>query len=183
MDRKPSNRGFSLLEFSIMLFLTALMLGFSIPMFTQLFESGIRREALKFGQLLSNLRTQSILKSQSYQIIIDTAKNEYSVMVESPDTPGEYTNHENFGKPVKLPKPIRFYNVKRTEQEQENESRTFTFESFEFEKIIGEEFKFKIDSSGFIDTFDVNLRDDDSYITVSILDIMGRMEIGEEKDL
>lgn len=180
---RSRDAGFSLLEFSVMLFLLVLVLGFSIPRFTQLFESTLVHEAAKIAQLLTNLRTQAIIKGEKYRIVMDTAKGNYSVLIESPQTPGSFRKHPRFEKPARLNSPVRFYSVKRTESENEDEERQFSFDGFEFEKIIGETFQFTIDSSGFIDTFDVMLRDDDSYIGLSVVDIMGTVEIGQEREL
>ena len=173
--------GFSLLEFSIMLVFVVLMLGFSIPRFTQLYKSTLVRETAKIAQLISSLRTQAILKGQNYRMVLDSVKGEYSVLVESPDMPGSFSKHPDFEEPIRLQKPIRFYNIKRTERK--DEERQFAFEEFEFEKIIGTQFLFTIDSAGFIDTFDVTLRDDTSYMKFSVVDIMGTIEIGTEKEL
>ncbi len=175
------DKGFSLFEFSIIMFLMVLMLGFSIPRFTQLFESVLRQETLKLAQLLTQLRTQAIIKGERYRIVFDTVKNEYSITVESPNSTDTFIKHPNYDKPIPLQNPVSFYNVKRTETGDENETRQFTFESFDFEKIIGNQYSFTIDSSGFMDTFDVKLRDKEAYLTLSVVNIMGDIEIGEEK--
>lgn len=180
-ESQDAGKGFSLLEFSVMLFIIAVILGFSIPRFSQLFESVLVRETAKIARLLSLLKTQAIIKGENYKIEFDTQKGKYSVLVESPDVPDSYSKHPDFKEAFQLPKPVQFFNIERIEGE--DETRQFTFEKFEFEKIFGNRFSFKIDSAGFIDMFAVKLQDEDTYIVLSVVNVMGKIEIGPQKEL
>lgn len=173
--------GFTLLEFSIMLFIMLLIFSFALPGFNLNFESDLSVETKKIAKLLKNLRHQAIIKGESYLVIFDTRQSEYTFKIYTPSSKQVYKNHPDYPKPIKLKPPIEFFSVKK--QVKSKETRQFEFEEFEFDKIIGQEFNFNIDSSGFMDMFDIKLKDKNNKIALSVVNIMGDIEIGTEEKL
>ena len=176
-----NNRGFSLLELSVILFIVMILLGIAMPRFPRLFESDLQLEAQKIARLIFELRQQAILNSEKYQLVIDTHKSRYSVLTSSADRPGEYVPHAQYGEPIPLADTITFPAVSRLENADEN--NRYAGPKITFDKIFGQQFQIIIDSSGFIDPFTVWLRDRSSQLSLSIVDIMGRVKISDEKSL
>jgi hypothetical protein len=178
---KIQDRGFTLLEFSIMLFIMLLIFSFALPGFNLFFESDLSLETKKVAKLLKKLRHQAIIKGESYLVVFDTMKSEYTFKIYAPAEKQLYKSHPDYPEPIKLKSPIEFFSVKK--QIKSEETRQFEFEDFEFEKIIGQEFNFNIDSSGFMDMFDIKLKDQNNKIALSVVNIMGDIEIGTEEEL
>jgi len=179
--QKIMDRGFTLLELSIMLFLLLLIFSFAMPSFNLNFDSDLLSETKKIAKLLKNLRYQAILKGESYRVIFDTKESKYTFKINTPALKHETKKHPDFPEPIKLKSPVEFYSVEN--QIKSEESRQFEFKEFEFEKIIGQEFSFNIDSSGFMDMFAIKLKDKKNKIALSVVNIMGDIEIGSEEKL
>ena len=177
--QKIQDRGFTLLEFSIMLFILLLIFSFALPSFNINFDSDLLSETKKIAKLLKNLRHQAILKGESYRVIFDTKESKYTFKINTPALKHEYKNHPDYPEPIKLISSVEFYSVKK--QIKSEESRQFEFKEIEFDKIIGQEFSFNIDSSGFMDMFDIKLKDKKNKIALSVVNIMGDIEIGTEE--
>ena len=167
--------GFSLLELSLIMLLMMLMLGLALPRFTALFKSNLQQEAERIAALLHNLKTDAVFKGENYKITFDTQKSAYRITVASPEDPDQYLLHDKFPKPIQLPAPISLKQVTKTAPDAEG--RKFQFDAFEFDKIFGQEFEVKIDSSGLIDLFKVKLVDGDETISVAVVNIMGKIEL------
>lgn len=173
--------GFTLLELSAVLFLMAVLLGFSLPQFSNFLESDLEKESKKIAAVLDELRLQAILKNENYAIQFDTMKSEYSIFKAESINTRNYTPHEQFSTPIKLNPPVVLDKVS-VDEEPEVQSR-FGFEKLEFDKIFGQQFEFHIDSSGFIDQFTLKLKDQNNYIQLKVKNIMGDISIGQETPL
>lgn len=178
---RSKQAGFSLLELSAVLLLMTIMLGFSLPMFSNYFDSRLKKETLKIAKIVDDLRTQAILQHESYQLVFDTKKSHYAVYTIDPQDSQKLTPHRKYNTPILLAAPVQFASVS-TEIEDEVQS-VFRVEKLEFEKIFGQTYQFKIDDSGFIDRFALRLRDNENMISLTITNIMGDIAIGEEKPL
>lgn len=183
MTYKSVNRkaGFSLLELSVIMFLIMILLGFALPRFPRLFESDLQLETQKMARLIDNLRQEAILNAESYKLIIDTKKSVYSVLTAPSDQPGQYSPHIRFGKPISLTESVSFVGVSTFDQQEDN--LKFAGRKITFDKIFGQTFEVKIDSSGFIDLFTVRLKDQNNQLSLSVVNIMGKINIGEELSL
>lgn len=180
--KKPQqSAGFTLLELSLVMLLMVILLGFSLPRFSILLDSRLQREAQKIVRIVGNLRLAAILKGENYMITIDTKKSEYSVLIEDPENPGHYSPHQQYTKPIPLEKPVEFGKVTR-DTVADGETK-FSFQKIEFDKIFGQIYQFRIDSSGFVDLFTVKLQDKENYLTLSVVNIMGKLAISEETPL
>jgi Tfp pilus assembly protein FimT len=182
-ERANTSGGISLLELSIVVFLMAVLLGFSMPRFSSLFDSQLLKEARRIAVLLHRLRIEAILKGENYKIVFDTKKSEYSVFTASPQNPREYTPHEKYSKPIQLKSPVEFLKVTKDEDEEGRSESRFGFNELEFDKIFGLSYEFRVDSSGFIDLFTIRLKDREHSISMSVVNIMGKIEIGDEAPL
>ncbi len=179
--KRTAARGFSLLELSVGMLLMVILLGFSLPRFSLLLESELQKEARKIAYLIKELRIQAILKGENYKLVFDTRKSEYSVLTEDSRNPRGISPHEKYSEPIRLEDPVEFAKVTRDEEEEEY-SR-FSFRKIEFDKIFGQQFEFRIDSSGFIDLFTLKLKDQENSLSLSVVNIMGKIVFGEETPL
>lgn len=170
--------GITLLELSIVILLLSIMLGFTMPRFTTMFESDLYQETKKLAKLIRDLRFDAILKNENYRLEFDTKKSEYSVLVQNSEDPEKYEPHQRFSKPISLKAPVELVNVSRITQ-PERETR-FGGRRLEFDKIFGQKFTYSIDSSGFVDMFKIRLKDKNNQISLSVENIMGKLKIGEE---
>ncbi len=170
--------GFTLLELSVILFIMMILLGIALPRFPRLFESDLQLETQKIARLIYDLRQQAILNAEKYKLVIDTKKSEYSVFTSKTDRPEEYSPHKQYDKPVPLMDTISFSAVSKPENPDENYQ--FASRKITFDKIFGQQFQIFIDSSGFIDPFTVRLQDRRNQLSLSVVNIMGKIVIGEE---
>jgi type II secretory pathway pseudopilin PulG len=175
LEKKP---GFSLLELGVIMFIMMIILGFSLPRFPRLFESDLQLETRKLARLIDELRQQAIFSGETQKLVFDTKKSEYTVFTAKVDQPEHFTPHKQFDKPVPLKAPVQFYAVSQTETPDED--RQFAGRRIVFDKIFGEQFQVYIDSSGFVDLFTVRLKDQKNQLSLSVVNIMGKMVIGEE---
>ena len=173
--------GFTLLELSVVLFIMAVMLGIALPSFSNLMESDLEKEAQKLAAIIGDLRLKAILNSSDYLLVFDTKKSEYQVLVIDPADPSSTTPPDDYNAPIQLKPPVEIASIS-TDIEQNGTSR-FGFKKMEFDKIFGQEYSFRIDSSGFIDMFRLRLKDRENSITLSIETIMGEIAIGQETPL
>lgn len=178
---KNERAGFTLLELSVVILLMAILLGFSLPRFSALFDSKLVQESQKIASLLRKMRLQAILKSQNIRFVFDTQNSRYSILTSKSSDPSQFIPHEKYSNPISLPEPLEIYQV--TQEIAEVRESRFAGEKIEFDKIFGKTYQFNIDSSGFVDLFTIKLKDQDSRITVSIVNIMGKIVIGEELPL
>ncbi len=178
---KVQQPAFTLLELSVVLLLMTIMLGFSLPMFSNFFESTLRKETQKIAKIIGDLRMQAILQNESYQLVFDSKKSEYSVYSVSPTDSQKTTPHQRYSSPIALPPPIQFVAI-TSDTEVEIQSK-FGFKKLEFDKIFGKSYQFRIDSSGFIDLFTLRLKDNKNSISLTIRNIMGDITIGQEQPL
>jgi len=175
------NSGFTLLELSLTMLIVMVLLGFALPRFPRLFESNLQLETQKLAHLFHTLRQEAILKGESYKIVIDTKQSAYTVYTAVNDRPERFTPHTQFGKSVLLPDPITFSAV--TPMETQASGSQYAGRKITFDKIIGQQVEVIIDSSGFMDMFAVRLQDQKHQISLSVVDIMGKIKIGEEEPL
>ncbi|MCP4753192.1 MAG: type II secretion system protein [Proteobacteria bacterium] len=182
MRRKQTpSEGFTLLELSVVMFIMLILLGFSLPRFSTLFESDLQKETQKIAGIVKDLRLQAILKGENYKLVFDTKKSEYAVLTKDPDYSQTFSPHEKYSEPIRLADTVEFHAVAR----DVGKEQTFRFSGreIEFDKIFGRKFEFGIDSSGFVDLFTVKLKDRNNYLSLSVVNIMGKTVIGEETPL
>ena len=170
--------GFTLLELSVVIFLMAILLGFSLPRFSTLFDSTLVQESQKIASLLREMRLQAILKGQNIKFVFDTKNSRYSILTGNSSDPTRFIPDEKYSKPISLPESLEIYQISQ-EVTEVRDSR-FAGEKIEFDKIFGQTYEFNIDSSGFIDLFTIKLKDQNSRIAVSVVNIMGKVVVGEE---
>ena len=172
-SESPSRqRGFSLLEVSLVLFLVAILLGFSLPRFSTLYESTLEQEAKKLAKMIRDQRFKAVLHGETITLIFDTKKETYAV-----EKKGCKSNKFDKTKPIQLKKGIKFYQISNNASSQKE--LQFGGPPLIFEKIFGQSFSFTIDSLGFVDQFTIKLRDKTHYISLSVNDIMGHIDIGQ----
>ena len=173
--------GFSLLELSVVMFLMAIMLGFSLPRFSNFLESNLEMETRKIAAVLDELRLQAILDGEDYKLVFDTMKSEFRVYQIDPLDSTTLKFHEKYSSPLKLKPPVEF--VKITEETENRVESDFGFQRLEFDKIFGQAFEFRIDSSGFIDLFTLKLKDENNVIELTVKNVMGDIKISQETPL
>lgn len=173
--KKP---GFSLLELSLVMFIMMILLGFSMPRFSRLFESELQLETQKLARMIYDLRLQAILNGENHKLVFDTQKSEYTVLTSKTDHPQQYEPHKQFDKPIPLPPPIEFSTVSNLEIPGEN--LQFAGRKITFDKIFGQKYHILIDSSGFVDLFTLRLKDTENQLSLSVVSIMGKVMIGKE---
>lgn len=167
--------GFTLLELGVALLIMVIVLGMSLPSFSNLLESDLEKEAGRMAMIIDELKLQAILKSESYKLVFDTKKSELTILVQNP-TDLTFSPHPKYSKPITLTPPIEIARVS-IDTENEVQSR-FGFKKLKFDKIFGKQYEFRIDSSGFIDLFAVELKDTSNSITLKVKNIMGDIAIG-----
>lgn len=111
----------------------------------------------------------------------DLKKSEYAVYTISATDSQDKSPHQKYSAPIVLPPPIQFVAV-TPDAEPEIQSK-FGVEKLEFDKIFGQTYYFRIDSSGFVDLFTLKLKDNRNSIILTIKNIMGDISIGQEKPL
>jgi hypothetical protein len=173
--------GFSLLELSLIMFIMMILLGFSLPRFSHLFENELQLETQKLARLIDELRLEAILNGENHKLIFDTQKSEYTVLSSKADHPHQYSPHSRFKKPILIQPPVQLLAVSTLENPEENHQ--FAGRKITFDKIFGQEFHILIDSSGFIDLFTLRLKDSQNQLSLSVVNIMGKMVIGKETPL
>ncbi|MBU2644191.1 type II secretion system GspH family protein [bacterium] len=178
MKKKP---GFSLLELSFILFIVMILLGFSMPRFSRMFDSDLQLQTQKLAILINELRQQAILRGENHKLVFDTQKSEYQVFTSKADQPQQFLPHPQYEKPVSLTPPVEFAAVTRLDN-PENSTR-FAGDRITFDKIFGQQFQIMIDSSGFVDLFTLRLKDKENQLSLSVVDIMGKVVIGRETRL
>jgi len=156
----------------------AILLGFSMPRFSRLFESELQLETQKIARLIDELRLQAILNGENHKLVFDTQKSEYTVLTSKTDQPQQYLPHKQFEKPVKIQQPVEIAGV--TDLEDPDERGQFSGRKIRFEKIFGQQFDILIDSSGFTDLFTLRLKDKQHQLSLSVVNIMGKVVIGKE---
>ena len=176
--KKP---GFSLLELSLIMFIMMILLGFSLPRFSSLIENQLQLETLKLAHLIDELRLQAILNGENHKLIFNTQKSEYTVLTSKADQPQQYSPHSRFKKPISIQPPVERAAVSRLENADEN--CQFAGRKITFDKIFGQQFQILIDSSGFVDLFTLRLKDKQNQLSLSVVNIMGKMVIGKETPL
>ena len=179
--RNHNFEGFTLLELSLVILLMAIMLGFTMPRFSNLLDSTLHQETYKIARLLEEIRLQAILEGRNFKIVIDTKKSQYSIMMAESTNPNLYTPFPKYGNPISLPEPIEIYNI--SQEISDTEQSRFAIEKIEFDKIFGQTYEFEIDSSGFMDRFTLKLKDKQNKIALSVVNIMGKVVVGEELPL
>ena len=70
----PINRAFSLLEVSLAIFLLALVVSFSLPIFTVANNNDLKNLSAKFITLVSDTRNQASLEREPYFLYLDVNK-------------------------------------------------------------------------------------------------------------
>ena len=144
-------------------------------------DSDLKKQTQKIAALIDELRLQAILKSETYKLVFDTKDSEYQIFTVDPADSSKNVPNEVYPKPFKLPAPIEISNID-LKTEDETTSR-FGFKKLEFDKIFGQQYEFRIDSSGFVDLFTIRLKDRSNSITLRIKNIMGEIAIGPETPL
>ncbi len=160
------------------MFIMAILLGFSLPRFSRLFENELQLETQKLARLIDELRLEAILNGENHKLIFDSRKSEYTVLTSKADNPQQYSPHRRFKKPISILPPVQLLAVSRLEDTEENYQ--FAGRKITFDKIFGQQFQILIDSSGFIDLFTLRLKDSHNQLSLSVVNIMGKMVIGKE---
>lgn len=171
-----------MLELSIVMFLLTILLGFALPRFSLVFESNLLKSARKIAYILNDLKVQAVIKGENYKIVFDSTKSEYAVLTQNLNDLS-FQPHPKYSEPITLEKKVQFSRIKRNEEKDENEFGTLSFKTIEFDKIFGSKYEFRINSSGLIELFTLKLKDENNYLYVSVVNIMGKIVIGEEKPL
>ena len=180
-ENRKAARGFTLLELSAVLFMMAVLLGISLPNFSNFLESDLEKETKRIAAVIEELRLQAILERESYRLVFNTKDSAYHAERIDPENPTKKSSRETFIKSVKLPSPVELASIS-TDIESQTPSK-FGFEKLAFEKIFGQEYQFIIDSSGFVDQFRIRLKDRQHSMTLTVTTIMGEIEIGQETPL
>jgi prepilin-type N-terminal cleavage/methylation domain-containing protein len=170
-------KGFTLLELSVVLFIMAIILGFSLPSFSNYLESDLEKETQRMAKIITDLRLQAILNNETYKLTFDTKKSNLSVSVLN-QTDGTYSPHPKVSKPIVLTPPVEFARI-TIDVENAVQSK-FGVEKLKFDKIFGKQYDFRIDSSGFIDLFAIEFRDTQNTISLTVRNIMGDISISQE---
>jgi len=178
MRDNKTESGFTLLELSVVILIMVMMLSISMPRFSNLFESTLQKETLKIAGILNKLRSKAILKGENYKLVFNIKTSEYEIFTIDSEDPTKSLPHEEYPEAIKLKPPIEFTKVLKGEEGVE-ESK-LNFKKLEFDKIFGQKHEFRIDSSGFIDLFSIELKDNKNSQTLSVVNIMGKIEIGQE---
>lgn len=160
------------------MFIMMILLGFSLPRFSRLFENELQLESQKLARLIDELRLEAILNGENHKIIFDSQKSEYSVLTSKADHPQQYSPHSRFKKPILILPPVQLIAVSSLESPEENYQ--FAGRKITFDKIFGQQFHIIIDSSGFIDLFTLRLKDSNNQLSLSVVNIMGKIVIGKE---
>ena len=176
-SRKRSDPGFTLLELSVVLFIMAVLLGISLPSFSNFFESDLKKEASHIAGIIDELKLQAVLDGENYKLVFDTNKSELSIYTLYP-ADHNYLPHSKYGKPISLTPPVEFEKIS-VDVESAVPSK-FGVPKLEFDKIFGQQYEFRIDSSGFVDLFAVKLKDNKNSLTITVRNIMGDITIGRE---
>ena len=177
-EKRNFKSGFTLLELSLVIFLMAVLLGFSLPRFSNLFETTLQKETQKIALIMRDLRNQAVLKGENYKLVFDTMRSEYSILVMDTKDPTKYFLYEKFPEPIELARPVEFLRI--IKGDTNSMKSKFGFESLEFDKIFGQTYEFRIDSLGCIDIFSVKLTDQNDTLTLSVVNILGKIEISQD---
>ncbi|MDH5559955.1 MAG: hypothetical protein OEY59_03780 [Deltaproteobacteria bacterium] len=176
MERPSAKQqGVSLLEVTAVVLLISMIVGISMPTFSNLFEPRLTKETNKIAYLIKTLRTEAILFGENYEIIFNPSKSTYHVLVEDREYRGKYGVHPKHSKPFIIDSPIKVLSIKRNMEEQADSF--MSFDKIEFDQIFGQEFRLRIDSTGFVDMFTIRLADKDNAATLSTVNIMGKIKI------
>ena len=178
---KSKRGGFTLLELSISLLILTILVGFSMPRMTSLFQSPLEKEAIQLASILSELKNQAILKRESYKIIFNLPDENYSIVTQDVDDLEKYNPHIKYKEPIQLKPPVVFQNI--SENNPDDTQSKFGFEKITFDKIFGQKFTIKIDSAGLIDLFKVHLKTREKSISVTVKNVMGEIEISNENSI
>ncbi|PCI29587.1 MAG: hypothetical protein COB67_03685 [SAR324 cluster bacterium] len=181
MPTGKTQAGVTILELSLVMFIFSILIGFSLPRFSNLFESNLLLETKKIAKLISDLRLTAILEGKDFRLEFDTQKSAYSVLERQKGASRKYERSEKYREPIALEPPVEFYLI--SNQVQEKQGLKFGGPPLEFDKIFGQQFQFHIDSSGFIDQFTLKLKNKTHSISLAVVDIMGNIELGEETPL
>ena len=160
----------------------AVLLSFALPNFSNLIKSNLELEASKIAKIVSLLRQQAIMSGENYKLVFSTKDSTYKILTQNQLDPEEFMPHSRYPNPIAFREPIELYRVTR-DQEKEEDSNFLNFEKIEFEKIFGQDFSFTIDSSGLIDLFTLYLRDEREYVSLSVVNIMGKMVVSHKSPL
>jgi len=179
---KKYQQGVTFLELTIVIFLMAVLLSFALPNFSNLIKSNLELEANRIAKIVSLLRQQAIMSGGNYKLVFSTKDSSYKILTQDLLDPEEYAPHLQYPDPITFRKPIELYKVTR-DQEKEEDSNFLNFEKIEFEKIFGQDFSFTIDSSGLIDLFTLYLRDERDFISLSVVNIMGKLVVSHQSPL
>jgi len=165
------------MELSVVLLIMAVLLGVSLPSFSNFFESDLKKETHRIAGILSELRLQAILNGETYKLLFDTKKSELSVFTLN-QADHSFSPHDKYGGPITFIAPVEFEKIS-VDVENRVQSK-FGFQKLEFDKIFGQQYEFRIDSSGFMDQFALKLKDTSNTLTLTVRNIMGDIDIGRE---
>lgn len=152
-----------------------------MPRMSALFQSPLEKEAVQLASILSELKNQAILTRNSYKIVFNLPDENYSILTQDLDDPEKYHPHSKYKDPIQLKPPVVFQNI--SENTPDNTPSQFGFEKITFDKIFGKKFTITIDSSGLIALFKVHFKTRKRSISVTVKNIIGEIEIGNETSI
>lgn len=113
-DEKEREKGFTLIELSIVLLIIALILSITVPRFQDFLEVQLKSSARQLAGAVKFTYDRAIFTRSLMRLFIDFEENSYwtEVCSETSAASCEWTNDSsNLGKKVKLPKGIVFRDI------------------------------------------------------------------------
>ncbi|MDX2471267.1 MAG: type II secretion system protein [SAR324 cluster bacterium] len=175
---RSKQKGFSLLEMGLVLFLFSILLGFSIPALPKIYESDLEQDAKRLGLIINKTRENALLQNNDFRIAFDQDEAAVAVEIRDPET-YEFVLWENKSNPYPLSKGVRL----RHFTNQPKTASKFGFEPIKFEKIFGQKYYLNIDASGFVDQVEFELADSSHFIGLKIKDILGTVSISRKRKI
>ena len=177
LNNRYAKPGITLIELSLVIFLVGVLLGFSLPNFSVLFESKLLRETKRTANLIQQVRYQALLGGDNFILAIDPKRSEIRILKEDREIPGKFVLVQTTGESFKYEPPIEIHSLQSGYEEEK--AKRFGPKKLQFKKIFGMVHRFRIDASGFTDTFTVRLTDSNKINSLSVTDIMGTIRIEE----
>lgn len=160
-------QGFSLLEITIVIFISVAILGVALPRIPLLFESPLERETKKFAVLIHRLRMEAILNGKTICIILDPEHEKYTVgeEIESDSTENKCPALPGFPHITKLSPSIKILKITTGIEK---------LQTYDISTV-----KILIDPVGFMDIFSIYFHKEKNIQSVSIVNLSGKTIISD----